>query len=77
MGAYAMVFFLIIHMTRNFIVGAYRSPREIMWVVGSVLALLTLAEAFLGYSLPYNVISWTATTTGLNLFSYMPFGLGT
>jgi quinol-cytochrome oxidoreductase complex cytochrome b subunit len=75
-GAYAMVFFLIIHMTRNFIVGAYRSPREIMWVVGSVLALLTLAEAFLGYSLPYNVISWTATTTGLNLFSYMPFGLG-
>ena len=74
-AAYAMVFFLILHMTRNFIVGAYRKPREVMWVVGVILAGLTLTEAYLGYSLPYNLISWTATTTGLNLFSYMPFGL--
>jgi len=75
-GAYAMVFFLLVHMTRNFIEGAYRKPREIMWIVGSLLAGLTLTEAFLGYSLPYNLISWTATTTGLNLFTYMPFNLG-
>jgi len=62
-------------MTRNFVVGAYRKPREIMWIVGAALAGLTLTEAFIGYSLPYNLISWTATTTGLNLFTYMPFGL--
>ncbi len=74
-GAYAMVFLLLVHMTRNFIVGAYRKPREIMWMVGTILAGLTLTEAYLGYSLPYNLISWTATTTGLNLFTYMPFGL--
>ncbi|MEM4096435.1 MAG: cytochrome bc complex cytochrome b subunit [Metallosphaera sp.] len=74
-GAYAMVFLLLVHMTRNFIVGAYRKPREVMWMVGTLLAALTLTEAFLGYSLPYNLISWTATTTGLNLFTYMPFGL--
>ncbi|MEM2661641.1 MAG: cytochrome bc complex cytochrome b subunit [Metallosphaera sp.] len=74
-GAYAMVFLLLVHMTRNFLVGAYRKPREIMWVVGTVLAGLTLTEAYLGYSLPYNLISWTATTTGLNLFTYMPLGL--
>lgn len=75
-GAYAMVFLLLVHMTRNFFVGAYRQPREIMWVVGAGLAGLTLTEAYLGYSLPYNLISWVATTTGLNLFSYMPFNLG-
>ena len=74
-AAYAMIFFLILHMTRNFIVGAYRRPREVMWIVGVILAGLALTEAYLGYSLPYNVISWTATTVGLNLFSYMPFGL--
>jgi len=74
-GAYAMVFFLLVHMTRNFVVGASRKPREIMWIVGAALAGLTLTEAFIGYSLPYNLISWTATTTGLNLFTYMPFGL--
>ncbi|BBD73007.1 cytochrome b6 [Sulfodiicoccus acidiphilus] len=75
-GAYAMVFLLLVHMTRNFIDGAYRKPRELMWIVGTLLAGLTLTEAFLGYSLPYNLISWTATTTGLNLFTYMPFNLG-
>ncbi|WP_338598778.1 cytochrome bc complex cytochrome b subunit [Sulfolobus tengchongensis] len=75
-GAYAMVFLLLIHMTRNFLVGAYRPPREIMWIVGCALAGLTLTEAYLGYSLPYNLISWVATTTGLNLFSYMPANLG-
>ncbi|MEM4086784.1 MAG: cytochrome bc complex cytochrome b subunit [Saccharolobus sp.] len=75
-GAYAMVFLLLVHMTRNFLVGAYRPPREIMWIVGGILAGLTLTEAYLGYSLPYNLISWVATTTGLNLFSYMPFNLG-
>ncbi|WP_390529015.1 cytochrome bc complex cytochrome b subunit [Sulfurisphaera ohwakuensis] len=74
-AAYAMIFLLIIHMTRNFIVGAYRKPREIMWIVGVILAGLALTEAYLGYSLPYNLISWTATTTGLNLFTYMPFNL--
>ncbi|MEM0173269.1 MAG: cytochrome b N-terminal domain-containing protein, partial [Sulfolobaceae archaeon] len=55
---------------------AYRPPREMMWVVGTILAGLTLTEAYLGYSLPYNLISWVATTTGLNLFSYMPLNIG-
>ena len=74
-SAYAMIFFILLHMTRNFIVGAYRRPREVMWMVGVILGGLALTEAYLGYSLPYNIISWTATTTGLNLFSYMPFGM--
>ncbi len=75
-GAYVMIFLMLVHMTRNFIVGAYRPPREIMWIVGVLLAGLTLTEAYLGYSLPYNLISWVAATTGLNLFTYMPFKLG-
>jgi quinol-cytochrome oxidoreductase complex cytochrome b subunit len=75
-GAYVMVGSMLVHMTRNFIVGAYRPPRELMWIVGTILAGLTLTEAYLGYSLPYNLISWVATTTGLNLFSYMPLNIG-
>ncbi|AAY81546.1 cytochrome b [Sulfolobus acidocaldarius] len=75
-GAYVMIFAMLVHITRNFIVGAYRPPREFMWIVGTLLAGLTLTEAYLGYSLPYNLISWVATTTGLNLFGYMPFNLG-
>lgn len=75
-GAYVMIFLMLIHMTRNFVTGAYRPPREIMWMVGVLLAGLTLSQAYIGYSLPYNLISWVATTTGLNLFTYMPFHLG-
>ena len=46
-------------MFRVFFTGAFRKPREINWVIGSVLALLAIVEGFAGYSLPDDLLSGT------------------
>ena len=50
---------LTVHMFRVFFTGAFRKPREINWVIGSVLALLAIVEGFAGYSLPDDLLSGT------------------
>ena len=50
---------LTVHMFRVFFTGAFRKPREINWVIGTVLALLAIAEGFAGYSLPDDLLSGT------------------
>ncbi len=50
---------LTVHMFRVFFTGAFRKPREINWVIGSVLALLAIIEGFAGYSLPDDLLSGT------------------
>ena len=50
---------LSVHMFRVFFTGAFRKPREINWVIGSVLALLAIIEGFAGYSLPDDLLSGT------------------
>src|SRR5699024_11099341 len=46
-----------VHMLRVFFTGAFRRPRELNWIVGSVLLILALAAGFTGYSLPDDVLS--------------------
>ncbi|MBC3762348.1 cytochrome bc1 complex cytochrome b subunit [Quadrisphaera oryzae] len=48
---------ILAHMARVFVTGAFRKPRELNWVVGSVLAILALAAGFTGYSLPDDLLS--------------------
>lgn len=48
---------IIVHMFRVFFTGAFRKPRELNWIIGSMLALLSLFEGFLGYSLPDDLLS--------------------
>jgi ubiquinol-cytochrome c reductase cytochrome b subunit len=48
---------IIMHMFRVFFTGAFRKPRELNWVIGSILALLGVLEGFLGYSLPDDLLS--------------------
>jgi ubiquinol-cytochrome c reductase cytochrome b subunit len=48
---------IIVHMFRVFFTGAFRKPRELNWVIGGVLAFLSLFEGFLGYSLPDDLLS--------------------
>ncbi len=48
---------IIVHMFRVFFTGAFRKPRELNWVVGSILALLAIFEGFAGYSLPDDLLS--------------------
>jgi len=50
---------LSVHMMRVFFTGAFRKPRELNWVIGTVLALLAIVEGFAGYSLPDDLLSGT------------------
>jgi ubiquinol-cytochrome c reductase cytochrome b subunit len=50
---------MLIHMTRIFVTGAFRKPREVTWVIGATMLLLGLLEGFVGYSLPDDLLSGT------------------
>jgi quinol-cytochrome oxidoreductase complex cytochrome b subunit len=73
-GASAMVVSVLLHMVRVFVYGAYKKPREIMWVSGSLLVLLVLGFAFTGYLLPWDQKSYWATVVGTSIPGTMPGG---
>ena len=56
-AALVFVSAIVVHMFRVFFTGAFRKPRELNWVIGSILALLAMVEGFLGYSLPDDLLS--------------------
>lgn len=58
-AALMFVVAISVHMFRVFFTGAFRKPRELNWVIGSVLALLAIIEGFAGYSLPDDLLSGT------------------
>jgi len=66
-GAYIMIILAYIHMFRNFYVGAYKKPRELQWVTGVLLLLLTLGASFFGYSLVSDVLGVNAVDIGSEL----------
>jgi ubiquinol-cytochrome c reductase cytochrome b subunit/cytochrome b6 len=67
-----MIVTLFLHMIRVFVTRAYRRPRELTWVFGATLFLLTLGFGFTGYSLVYDSLSYWATTVGTNLLGDVP-----
>lgn len=71
-AAQLMVVAVMLHMIRVFFTRGYRRPRELTWVVGVALFLLTLGFAFTGYSLVYDQLSYWATTVGTNMISEVP-----
>ncbi len=66
-GATVMVVLVFLHMGRVFFFGAYKYPRELNWVIGVVLLILTMAMAFTGYLLPFDQRSLWATVVGVNI----------
>ncbi len=74
-GASAMVVLVCLHLLRVFIMGAYKYPREVTWVVGVVLLALVLGFGFTGYLLPWDEKAFWATTVGTNIMGLAP-GLG-
>jgi menaquinol-cytochrome c reductase cytochrome b subunit len=62
-----MVVLIFCHMGRTFVFGAYKYPRELNWIIGVVLLVLTLAMAFTGYLLPFDQRSFWATVVGVNI----------
>ena len=64
-GSSVMVVLVFLHMGRTFFYGAYKYPRELNWVIGVVLLVLTLFMGFTGYLLPFDQRSYWATVVGV------------
>jgi len=71
-GSTIMIILIFLHMARVFVFGAYKYPREINWVIGVVLLVLTLAMGFTGYLLPFDQRSFWATVVGVNINASAP-----
>ena len=71
-GATVMVILIFLHMGRVFFFGAYKYPRELNWIIGVVLVVLTLMMALTGYLLPFDQRSFWATVVAVNLNSSGP-----
>ncbi|KJY42461.1 ubiquinol-cytochrome c reductase cytochrome b subunit [Streptomyces sp. NRRL S-444] len=61
-----------VHLLRVFFTGAFRRPREVNWVVGVTMLLLTLVEGFAGYSLPDDLLSGTGLRTAQGIMLSLP-----
>src|ERR1700685_3281620 len=72
-GASVMIILIFLHMGRVFFFGAYKYPRELTWIIGVVLLILTLAMSFTGYLLPFARRSYWATIVGVNINGTAPF----
>ncbi|MEK6743016.1 MAG: cytochrome b N-terminal domain-containing protein [Nitrospirota bacterium] len=67
-----MVVTIVLHMLRVFVTGSYKNPRELHWVAGSFLLLLTLSFGFTGYLLPWDQKAYWATVIGTNMVGSVP-----
>jgi ubiquinol-cytochrome c reductase cytochrome b subunit len=70
----ASLFFILvyIHMARGLYYGSYKSPRELLWILGVVIYVLMMATAFLGYVLPWGQMSFWGAKVITSLFSAIP-----
>ena len=71
-SASLMIAFCVAHMLRVFITGSYKKPRELNWVAGVVLLLLTLAFGFTGYLLPWDQKALWGSTVGSEILGVVP-----
>jgi ubiquinol-cytochrome c reductase cytochrome b subunit len=72
-GASAMVVLVGLHMLRVFIWGAYKKPREMTWLIGIVLLLLTIGMSFTGAALPWDERGYWAAEVGTSIAGTVPF----
>ncbi|MGD8383851.1 MAG: cytochrome bc complex cytochrome b subunit [Lysobacterales bacterium] len=70
----ASFFFILIylHMFRSLLYGSHRKPRELLWVLGMLLYVMLMAEAFMGYVLPWGQMSYWGAQVIINLFGAIP-----
>jgi ubiquinol-cytochrome c reductase cytochrome b subunit len=74
-GASAFFVVVYLHMFRAFLYGSYRKPRELLWLFGMAVYLALMAEAFMGYVLPWGNMSFWGAQVIVNLFGTIP-GIG-
>ncbi len=71
--ASAFFFLVYLHIGRGLYYGSYKSPRTLTWVIGTVILIIMMATAFLGYVLPYGQMSLWGATVITNLMSAIPW----
>jgi ubiquinol-cytochrome c reductase cytochrome b subunit len=73
----ASMFFIVVylHMFRGLIYGSYRKPRELIWIFGMIIYVCLMAEAFMGYLLPWGQMSYWGAQVIISLFGAIP-GIG-
>jgi ubiquinol-cytochrome c reductase cytochrome b subunit len=72
-GASAFFIVVYLHMVRGLLYGSYRKPRELVWLFGVGIFLCLMAEAFMGYLLPWGQMSYWGAQVIVNLFGAIPF----
>ncbi|MGR9090772.1 MAG: cytochrome b [Gammaproteobacteria bacterium] len=72
-GASAFFIVIYLHMFRALLYGSYKKPRELLWVLGMFTYLALMAEAFLGYLLPWGQMSFWGAQVIISLFGAIPF----
>src|SRR3954463_14938043 len=66
-GSSVMIILIFLHMGRTFVFGAYKYPRELNWIIGVILVVLTLVMGLTGYLLPFDQRSFWATVVAVNI----------
>jgi ubiquinol-cytochrome c reductase cytochrome b subunit len=74
-GASAFFVVVYLHMYRGVIYGSYRKPRELLWIIGVIIFIALMAEAFMGYLLPWGNMSYWGAQVIISLFDAIP-GVG-
>lgn len=71
----ASFFFIVVylHMFRALLYGSYKQPRELIWIFGVLIYLVLMAEAFMGYLLPWGQMSFWGAQVIVNLFATIPY----
>ena len=72
-GASAFFVVVYLHMLRGIMYGSYRKPRELVWTFGMLIYLALMAEAFMGYVLPWGQMSYWGAQVIISLFGAIPF----
>jgi quinol-cytochrome oxidoreductase complex cytochrome b subunit len=70
--AHLMVMFVCLHMLRVFLTAAYKPPRELNWIVGVLLLVMTLLASFTGYLLPWDQLAYWGVTIGASMGENAP-----
>lgn len=71
-GAHLMVIFIVLHLLRVFITASYKHPRELNWVVGVLLLVITMGFGLTGYLLPWDQKAYWGSTVTISLMSQVP-----
>jgi len=72
-GASAFFIVVYLHMLRGLMYGSYKNPRELVWIFGMTIYVVLMAEAFMGYLLPWGQMSYWGAQVIISLFGAIPF----